>query len=119
MAQDFSFTQPGEKIQQLLNAIQPPIQTSQPGGGMLPNTIYDLGKLEGDTVFLLASPTDNTIPNPYHWTFDTGSTAPTITWPSGIIWPDDFEPGIDTNKHYEVFVRKGYASMLIYSLPTE
>ena len=99
--------------------VHPALQSTQPVGGFLPNVVYDLGELTGTVTFALASPTDNSIPNPYHWTFDTGSTAPTITWPSGIIWPDDFEPGIDTNKHYEVFVRKGYASMLIYSLPTE
>lgn len=96
--------------------IHPAVQSSQPAGGFAPNVVYDLGTLTGTVTFALASPTDNTIPNAYHWTFDTGSTAPTITWPSGIIWPDGFTPSVDASKHYEVLVRNGYASMLSYSL---
>lgn len=98
------------------DAINPSVQSNQPQGGFAPNVVYDLGTLTGTVTFALASPTDNTVPNAYHWTFDTGSTAPTITWPSGIIWPDGFTPSVDANKHYEVLVRNGYASMLSYSL---
>lgn len=98
------------------DAINPSVQSSQPAGGFAPNVVYDLGTLTGMVTFALASPTDNTIPNAYHWTFDTGSTAPTITWPSGIVWPDGFTPSVDASKHYEVLVRNGYASMLSYSL---
>ena len=101
---------------ELMSEIHPAIQSSQPQGGFLPNTFYDLGEITGTVTFALALPTDNTIPNAYHWTFDTGSTAPTITWPAGIIWPDGFTPSVDASKHYEVLVRNGYASMLSYSL---
>lgn len=98
------------------SAINPPIETIQPLNGFLPGVIYDLGELSENTTFALATPTDNTIPNAYHWTFDTGSTAPTITWPSGVIWPEDFTPSVDADKHYEVFVRNGYISILTFSL---
>ena len=98
--------------------VHPALQSTQPQGGFLPNVVYDLGEITGTVTFALASPTDNTIPNPYHWTFDTGSTAPTVTWPSGIVWPDGVTPTIDANKHYEVLVRNGYASILVYTLPS-
>lgn len=93
-----------------------PIATTQPQGGFLPNLVYDLGTLTGTVTFALASPTDNTTPNAYHWTFETGSTAPTINWPSSITWPTDFTPEVNTNCHYEVLIRNSYATLLEFSL---
>lgn len=88
------------------------LSTTKPQGGFEPNVVYDLGTLTGNTTFALASLTDNTIPNPYHWTFETGSTAPTITWPNGLTWAGGTAPVIAANKHYEILVRNGYASAL-------
>jgi len=59
--------------------IHPTKGTSQPSGGMLPNVWYDLGTLSSNTTFSVASPSDSNITNHYFWTFDTGSSAPTIT----------------------------------------
>lgn len=39
--------------------------------------------------------------------FATGSTAPTVTFPSGVVFPDTLT--IEANKRYEVSVRDGYA----------
>lgn len=39
--------------------------------------------------------------------FATGSTAPTVTFPSGVAFPDTLT--IEANKRYEVSVRDGYA----------
>jgi len=39
--------------------------------------------------------------------FTTGSTAPTVTFPSGVVFPDTLT--IEANKRYEVSVRDGYA----------
>ena len=97
------------------DAINPPVQSSQPSGGFLPNVVYDLGTLTESVTFALAAGMTGKV-NAYHWTFDTGSTAPTITWPANIIWPDDVTPTVDANKHYEVLVRNGYASILVFSL---
>lgn len=88
------------------------LSTVQPQGGFEPNIVYDLGTITGSVTFALASPTDNTVPNPYHWTFETGSTAPTITWPNGLTWAGGSAPTIGASKHYEVLVRNGYASAL-------
>lgn len=94
------------------NEIHPKIGTTQPQDGFEPNVVYDLGTITGSVTFALVSPTDNTITNPYHWTFETGSTAPTITWPNGLTWAGGIAPTIAASKHYEVLVRNGYANVL-------
>ena len=84
--------------------IHPAVVTTQPSGGFIPNVFYRLGTLTGSVTFTLASPSDNTIVNHYYWTFETGSTAPTVTWPNGISWADGSAPTVNANKHYEISV---------------
>lgn len=86
------------------DGIHPSIESSQPQNGFLPNILYVLGELTGNITFTLATPADATIVNHYYWTFDTGNTAPTITWPNGITWIDGAAPIINSNKHYEISV---------------
>ena len=92
--------------------VETPVAATQPSGGFLPNVIYDLGELTGSVTFALATPTDNTIANTYVWTFETGSTAPTVAWPSNLTWLGGNAPTINTGKHYEITIRKGYANCL-------
>ena len=88
-----------------------PVASTQPSGGMLPNVMYVLGTLSGSTTFTLASGTSGIV-NHYYWTFDTGSTAPTITWPSVITkWVGGSAPTINANKHYEVSVINGVGAI--------
>lgn len=87
--------------------IHPATASSQPSGGFLPNVMYNLGVLSGNTTFALATPADANIVNHYYWTFDTGSTAPTITWPSGLSWFGGSAPTINASKHYEISVLNG------------
>lgn len=84
--------------------IHPAVVTTQPSGGFIPNVLYRLGTLTGSKTFTLASPSDNTIVNHYYWTFTAGSTAPTITWPSGISWFGGSAPTIAAGKHYDVSI---------------
>lgn len=86
------------------NEIHPAVITTQPSGGFAPNVLYRLGTLTGSKTFTLASPSDNTIVNHYYWTFTAGSTAPTITWPSGISWFGGSAPTITAGKHYDVSI---------------
>lgn len=86
--------------------LHPAIQSSQPVGGFLPNIEYDLGTLTGSVTFSLASGTSGIV-NHYYWTFDTGGTAPTITWPSGVSWSGGSDPNISENSHYEVSILNG------------
>ena len=86
------------------NEIHPAVVTTQPSGGFVPNVLYRLGTLTGSKTFTLASPSDSAIVNHYYWTFTAGSTAPTITWPSGISWFGGSAPTITAGKHYDVSI---------------
>lgn len=92
--------------------VHPAIASTQPQGGFLPNVFYNLGELTGSVTFTLATPSDNTIVNHYYWTFETGSTAPTITWPNGITWFGGSAPEISANKYYEISVLNGIGAFM-------
>lgn len=97
---------PSEKL--TYDSIYPTIVTSQPSGGMLPNIPYDLGELSGNVTITFAPPIDNNVINHYFFIFETGATAPTITWPAAVVaWYGGTAPTIDVNKHYEVSVLDG------------
>ena len=70
-------------------------------------------------VFTMKAALDNEILNVWYWSFDTGATAPTISWPS-ITWCDSVDtetvddvvvPIIESNKHYEISVMDGYGTI--------
>lgn len=88
--------------------IHPASGSSQPSGGMVPNVLYNLGTLTGSVTFTLATPSDANVTNHYYWTFNTSSTAPTITWPSGVTsWIGGSAPTIAASKYYEISVLNG------------
>lgn len=89
------------------------VASSMPVGGFLPNVVYNLGALSGNTTFSMAAATDNTIANIWCWTFTTPSTAPTITWPAAITdWVGGSTPTINASKSYEVTVMNGFATII-------
>lgn len=94
--------------------VHPAVQSSQPVGGMLPNVFYDLGTLAGDTTFSFdTTDLDTSVLNHWYWTFDTPSTAPTITWPAQITsWNGGSAPTIAASKHYEVSVIDGVGTYM-------
>lgn len=100
------------------NEVHPTVASSQPAGGFAPNVVYDIGTITDTVTFALAAASDNTIANPYVWTFETGNTAPNINWPSGLTWLEGAPPDPEASKHYEIMVRNGYASALVFDLPT-
>lgn len=75
------------------------------------NKVYDITIGESLTLTLNA-PTDLTVTNEYQGSFDTGSTAPTVTFPSNVIWAEI--PTINENTHYEFSIR--YVSGKYYGL---
>lgn len=83
-------------------------ETSNPSGGFLPDVVYSLGTLTGTVTFSLAAAVTGNV-NHYFWMFDTGSAAPTITWPTGITWADGSAPTVAASKHYEISVLNGIA----------
>lgn len=83
-------------------------ETSNPSGGFLPDVVYSLGTLTGTVTFALAAAVTGNV-NHYFWMFDTSSTAPTITWPTGITWAAGSAPTVAASKHYEISVLNGIA----------
>lgn len=66
------------------------------------NKVYDITIGESLTLTLNA-PTDLTVTNEYQGSFDTGSTAPTVTFPADVIWAET--PSVVANTHYEFNIR--------------
>lgn len=88
--------------------IHPAVVTSQPAGGFAPNVLYNLGTLTGTVTFAMASAGDSSVMNHWYWTFETSSTAPTVTWPQEITsWFGGSAPTINASKHYEISVLNG------------
>lgn len=67
-----------------------------------PNKVYNIAIGESLTL-ALTPPTDTTITNEYQGSFDTGVTAPTITFPSNVIWSET--PSVEANTHCEFNIR--------------
>lgn len=84
------------------------------------NKVYDITIGESLTITLNA-PTDTTITNEYQGSFDTGATAPTVTFPADVIWAET--PSVEANTHYEFNIRhtggKYYGILQEWRLNTE
>lgn len=48
----------------------------------------------------------------YHFDFDSGSTAPTLTMPNAVTMPDSF--AVEASKHYEVDVLNNYGAVMAW-----
>lgn len=85
-----------------------------------PNKVYNIAIGESLTL-ALTPPTDTTITNEYQGSFDTGSTAPTVVFPTDVIWADI--PSVEANTHYEFNIRhtggKYYGILQEWRLNTE
>ena len=94
---------------QVWEAIHPQILNTN---YIFPNQMHKFGTVTGSKTWTLVTPTYNDIVNHYFWTFETSSTAPTITWPSGLTWPGGSPPAILANKHYEISVLNNYVAWM-------
>lgn len=81
-------------------------ESSQPVGGFAPDVVYALGELSGSVTFALASAVSGNV-NHYFWTFETGASAPTVTWPNSVTWLDGSAPTPGASKHCEVSILGG------------
>ena len=67
------------------------------------NKIFDFtGALTSLTITLNAA----AAPAQYHFCFQSGSTAPTLTLPNTVVMPSGFQ--VEANKHYEIDILDGY-----------
>lgn len=84
------------------------------------NKVYDITIGESLTITLNA-PTDLTVTNEYQGSFDTGATAPTVTFPADVIWAET--PSVEANTHYEFNIRyiggKYYGLVQEWNINTE
>lgn len=81
-------------------ADKPTVATSLPST-LVANTFYNLGTLTGSKT--IALPSSRTAVDEFMLQFTTGSTAPTITWPSGVTWLGG-APTINASKTYQVSI---------------
>ena len=84
------------------------------------NKVYDITIGESLTITINA-PTDLTVTNEYQGSFDTGATAPTVTFPADVIWAET--PSVEANTHYEFNIRyiggKYYGLVQPWKISTE
>lgn len=94
--------------------------TSETTLAMDANKVYDI-KVGELLTLTLNAPTDLTVTNEYQGSFDTGATAPTVTFPSNVIWAET--PSVDANTHYEFNIRytggKYYGLVQAWNINTE
>lgn len=93
------------------------VESTMPVGGFLPNIVYNLGTLNANTTFSMASATDNTIANIWCWTFTMPSTTITVTFPSGLKWQGGELPELELGNTYEITVMGGVAIIVNASTP--
>lgn len=98
-------TDAANELNKYLDIVKLPVvetPTSETTVAMDANKVYDITIGESLTLTLNA-PTDITITNEYQGSFDTGDTAPTVTFPSNVIWEET--PSVEANTHYEFNIR--------------
>ena len=98
-------TDAANELNKYLDIVKLPVvetPTSETTVAMDANKVYDITIGESLTLTLNA-PTDLTVTNEYQGSFDTGDTAPTVTFPADVIWA--YTPIVEANTHYEFNIR--------------
>lgn len=78
---------------------------------LAPNTLYKFASRTSALTLTLGTPVSD-IANEYHLFLVVGSTAPTITWPTGISWNGGSAPTIAADKTYEVSILNNIAAFM-------
>lgn len=107
-------TDAANELNKYLDIVKLPVVetlTSETTVAMDANKVYDI-KIGESLTLTLNAPTDLTVTNEYQGSFDTGATAPTVTFPSNVIW--EYTPSIEANTHYEFNIR--YTGSKYYGL---
>ena len=98
-------TDAASDVEKYMDIVKLPVVEVPASGGtvaMDANKVYDI--TVGETLVLtLNEPSETGIVNEWQGGFDTGSTAPTVTWPKGVEWA--FAPSIAMKRHYEFSIR--------------
>ena len=116
-------TDAANELNKYLDIVKLPVVETPASGttvAMDANKVYDITIGESLTLTLNA-PTDLTVTNEYQGSFDTGATAPTVTFPADVIW--SVTPSVNVNTHYEFNIRytagKYYGLVQAWNINTE
>ena len=116
-------TDAANELNKYLDIVKLPVvetTTSEATLAMDANKVYDITIGESLTLTINA-PTDLTVTNEYQGSFDTGATAPTVTFPADVIWAET--PSVEANTHYEFNIRyiggKYYGLVQEWNINTE
>lgn len=111
------------KVNKYLDIVKLPVVEVAASGEALAmdaNKVYDITVGESLTLTLNA-PTETGIVNEWSGSFDTGTTAPTVTWPADVVWAET--PSVVANTHCEFNIRysggKYYGLIQAWNLTTE
>lgn len=85
--------------------------TSNTTATIQPNTLYIWGEVTRLNI-TLATPTDNNVLNEYHFFFESGDAATTLSLPNTVLWEE--EPDITTNTKYEVIIVNNCGKIIQY-----
>ena len=85
--------------------------TSNTTATIQPNTLYIWGEVARLNI-TLATPTDDTIQNEYHFFFTSGATATALSLPNTVLWEE--EPAIIPNCQYEVIIVNNCGKIIPY-----
>lgn len=110
-------TDAANELNKYLDIVKLPVVETPASGttvAMDANKVYDITIGESLTI-TINDPTDLTVTNEYQGSFDTGATAPTVTFPADVIWAET--PSVEANKHYEFNIR--YTGGKYYGLVQE
>lgn len=116
-------TDAANELNKYLDIVKLPVVETPASGttvAMDANKVYDITIGESLTITINA-PTDLTVTNEYQGSFDTGATAPTVTFPADVIWAET--PSVEANTHYEFNIRyiggKYYGLVQTWKISTE
>lgn len=116
-------TDAANELNKYLDIVKLPVvetPTSETTLAMDANKVYDI-KVGESLTLTLNAPTDLTVTNEYQGSFDTGATAPTLTFPANVIWAET--PSVEANTHYEFNIRytggKYYGLVQAWNINTE
>ena len=98
-------TDAANELNKYLDIVKLPVVETPASGdtvAMDANKVYDI-TIDESLTLTLNAPTDLTVTNEYQGSFDTGATAPTVTFPADVIWAET--PSVEANTHYEFNIR--------------
>ena len=94
----------------------PRVEISSSSAALDPNKFYVFPEMASLTI-TLATPSDSTIVNEYHFRFDSGDTATTLSLPNDVTMPADFAVEADMTYEISIIDNMGLVTSWEYTPP--